>query len=129
MGKCGCFFLRDNSFISRGKSHISRVRGLVVRCLLFNPEVSCSDPWVCAYFLTSIPKQKVLFFRHYGLLNVLGTMQLTGDHQKYFRFFFQFSVFKGFSLRKMGFLLFSVGGEWFSRLMRILSGIFWLCIL
>ena len=41
----------------------------------------------------------------------------------------QFSVFKGFSLRKMGFLLFSVGEEWFSRLMRILSGIFWRCIL
>ena len=46
-----------------------------------------------------------------------------------FRFFFQFSVFKGFSLRKMGFLLFSVGEVLFSRLMRILSGIFWRCIL
>ena len=45
------FFPRDNSLISRGNSHVSRVRGLVVRCLLFNPEVSCSNPWVCANFL------------------------------------------------------------------------------
>ena len=44
-------------------------------------------------------------------------------------FFFNFLFFKGFSLRKMSFLLFSVGEEWFSRLMRILSGIFWRCIL
>ena len=56
------FFPRDNSLISRGNSHVSRVRGLVVRCLLFNPEVSCSNPWVCANFFTSIPKQKVLTF-------------------------------------------------------------------
>ena len=59
---------------------------------------------------------------------------LTGHHQKYFRkisknFFLNFLFFKGFSLRKMGFWLFSVGEEWFSRLMRILSGIFWRCIL
>ena len=62
------FFPRDNSLISRGNSHVSRVRGLVVRCLLFNPEVSCSNPWVCANFFTSIPKQKVLTF--------FGTMRL-----------------------------------------------------
>ena len=61
MGKCGCFF-SARQLISRGKSHISRVRGLVVRCLLFNPEVSCSNPWVCAYFFTSVLKQKVLIF-------------------------------------------------------------------
>ena len=64
------FFPRDNSLISRGNSHVSRVRGLVVRCLLFNPEVSCSNPWVCANFFTSIPKQKVLTF--------FGTMRLFG---------------------------------------------------
>ena len=62
MGKCGCFFFRATTLISRGNSHVSRVRGLVVRCLLFNPEVSCSNPWVCANFFTSIPKQKVLTF-------------------------------------------------------------------
>ena len=67
------------------------------------------------------------FCERKGLLNVFGTMRLTGDlHQK--NFFPQFSVFyKGFPLRKMGFLLFPVGEEWFSRLTRILSGIFWRC--
>ena len=35
-----------------------------------------------------------------------------------------FCFFKGFRLRKMGFLLFPVVEEWFSRFMRIPSGIF-----
>ena len=64
MGKCGCFF--SARLISRGKSHISRVRGLVVRCLLFNPEVSCS--------------QKVLTF--------FGTMRLFG-FVRFFSIFFK----------------------------------------
>ena len=78
------FFPRDNSLISRGNSHVSRVRGLVVRCLLFNPEFSCSNPWVCANFFTSIPKQKVLTF--------FGTMRLFGFVRLFFgfvRFFFE----------------------------------------
>ena len=80
------FFPRDNSLISRGNSHVSRVRGLVVRCLLFNPEVSCSNPWVCANFFTSIPKPKVLTF--------FGTMRLFG----FVRLFFGFvSFFRNFS--------------------------------
>ena len=58
----GAFFPRDNSLVSVRKSHSSGVRGLVVRCLVFNPEGSCSNPWVCANFFTSIPKQKVLTF-------------------------------------------------------------------
>ena len=38
----------------------------------------------------------------------------------------QLSVFlKGFRLRKLGILLFPAGEEWFSRFMRIPSGIFW----
>ena len=74
------FFPRDNSLISRGNSHVSRVRGLVVRCLLFNPEDSCSNPWVCANFFTSIPKQKVLTF--------FGTMRLFGFVRLFFRNFF-----------------------------------------
>ena len=73
------FFPRDNSLISRGNSHVSRVRGLVVRCLPFNPEVSCSNPWVCANFFTSIPKQKVLTF--------FGTMRLFGFVRLFFRNF------------------------------------------
>ena len=48
------FFPRDNSLISRGKSHSSTVCGLVVRCLLFNPESSCLNPCVCAFFLQVI---------------------------------------------------------------------------
>ena len=71
------FFPRDNSLISRGNSHVSRVRGLVVRCLLFNPEVPYSNPWVCANFFTSIPKQKVLTF--------FGTMRLFGFVRLFFR--------------------------------------------
>ena len=74
----GAFFPRDNSPISRGNSHVSRVRGLVVRCLLFNPEVSCSNPWVCAYFFSSIPRQKVLTF--------FGTMRLFGFVRLFFGF-------------------------------------------
>ena len=78
MGKCGCSFFRATT-LSRGNSHVSRVRGLVVRCLLFNPEVSCSNPWVCAKFFTSIPKQKVLTF--------FGTMRLFGFVRLFFRNF------------------------------------------
>ena len=58
-------------------------------------------------------------------------MRLAGDlHQKNFRkilknFFPQFSVFfKGLRLRKMGFLLFPVAEELFSRFMGIPSGFF-----
>ena len=59
------FFPGDNSLVSRGKSPSSRVPGLVVRCLLFNPEVSCSTPCVCANFFTSIPKRRFSIFWHY----------------------------------------------------------------
>ena len=60
--RAGAFFPRDNSLVSAGKSHSSGARGLVVRRLLFNPEGSGSNPCVCANFLTSFPKQKVLIF-------------------------------------------------------------------
>ena len=73
-------FFRATTLISRGKSHISPVRGLVVRCLLFNSEVSCSNPWVCACLFTSIPKQTVLTF--------FGTMRLFGFVRLFFRNFF-----------------------------------------
>ena len=58
----GAFFSRDNSLISRGNSHVSRVRGLVVRFLLFNPEVSCSNPWVCANFLQVFRSRRFWLF-------------------------------------------------------------------
>ena len=56
----GAFFRATT--VSARKSHSSGVRGLVVRCLLFNSEGSCSNPCLCANFFTSIPKQKVLIF-------------------------------------------------------------------
>ena len=77
-GKVRVLFFRATTLISRGNSHVSRVRGLVVRCLLFNPEVSCSNPSVCANFFTSIPKQKVLTF--------FGTMRLFGFVRLFFGF-------------------------------------------
>ena len=61
-GKVRVLFFRSTTLVSARKSHSSGVRGLVVRCLLFNPEGSCLNPWVCANFFTSIPKQKVLTF-------------------------------------------------------------------
>ena len=75
MRKCGCFFFRATTLSFHAASrHISRGRGLVVRCLLFNPEVSCSNPWVCAYFFTSFPKQKVLTF--FGTIRLFGFVRL-----------------------------------------------------
>ena len=65
-GKVRVLFFRATILISRGKSHISRVRGLMVRCSLFNPEVSCSNPWVCAYFFYKFSESEGFhFFRHY----------------------------------------------------------------
>ena len=58
----GAFFPDDNSLVSARKSHRSGVRGLVVRCLLFNPAGLCSNRCVLANFFPSIPKQKVLTF-------------------------------------------------------------------
>ena len=63
MGKRGCFFPRDNALVSARKSHSSGVRGLVVRCLLFNPEGSCSNPWVCATFLQVFRSRYSSLFR------------------------------------------------------------------
>ena len=79
MGKCGClFFPRDNSLISRGNSHVSRVRCLVVSCLLFNPEVSCSNPWVCANFFYKYSEAEGSDF--------FGTMRLFGFVRLFFGF-------------------------------------------
>ena len=68
------FFPRDNSLISRVNSHISRVRGLVVRCLLFNPEISCSNQWVCANFFYKYSEAEGSdFFRHYETFRLCET--------------------------------------------------------
>ena len=77
-GKVRVLFFRATTLISRGKSHVSRVRGLVVRCLLFNPEVSCSNPWVCANFY-KYSEAEGSHFRHYG------TFRLCGFFSKFFK--------------------------------------------
>ena len=56
------FFPGDNSLVSARKSHSPGVRGLVVRCLLFNPECSCSNPCVCANFLQVFRSRRFTFF-------------------------------------------------------------------
>ena len=79
----GAFFsARQLSDFTR---QLARVRGLVVRCLLFNPEVSCSNPWVCANFFTSIPKQKVLTF--FGTMRLFGFVRLFSALWDFFRNF------------------------------------------
>ena len=50
------------------KSHSSGVRGLKVRCLLFNPEGSCSNRCVCAIFYQAFLSRRFHFFRHYETL-------------------------------------------------------------
>ena len=68
------FFSCASTLISRDKSHISRARGLVVRCLFFNPEVSCSNPWVCAHFLYKYSKAEGShFFGHYEIFRLCAT--------------------------------------------------------
>ena len=77
----------------------------------------------------SIFTRNETFCEHKGLLKAVGTIRLTGDlHQKIFeKFSLIFCFLKCFRLRKMFFLLFPVGEEWFLRFMRIPSGIFWRC--
>ena len=76
----------------------------------------------------SIFTRNETFCEHKALLKVFGTMRLAGDfHQETFRKIFS-SIFcffkKGLRLRKMGFLLFPVREELFSRFMGIPSGFF-----
>ena len=58
----GTFFPRDNSLVSARKSHSSGVRGLVVRCLPFNPEGSGSNPCVCANFFYKYSEAECFLF-------------------------------------------------------------------
>ena len=69
----GAFF-SARQLISRGNSHVSRVRGLVVRCLLFNPEDSCSNPWVCANFFHKYSQaESSHIFWHYETFRLCET--------------------------------------------------------
>ena len=65
MGKRVLFF---RFLVSARKWHSSGVRSLVVRCLLFNPEGSCSNPCVCANFVYKYSEAEVSHF--------FGTMRL-----------------------------------------------------
>ena len=68
----GAFFSARQ--LSRFSPQVSRVRGLVVRCLLFNPEVSCSNPWVCANFFYKYSEAEGSdFFRHYETFRLCET--------------------------------------------------------
>ena len=82
-------FFRATSPTSARNSHSLGVRGLVVRCLLFNPEGSCPNRCVCSIF-TSIPKQKVSTF--------FGTMKLPPFSALWDFFENFFNVPKGSSL-------------------------------
>ena len=62
MGKCGCFFSRATT---RFSPQVAGVRGLVVRCLPFNPEGSGSNPCVCANFFYKYSEAESSLFRHY----------------------------------------------------------------
>ena len=74
------------TLISCGNSHVPRVRGLVVRCLLFNPEVSCSNPWVCANFFYKYSEAEGSdFFRHYETFRLCETF--FGFVRLFFKFF------------------------------------------
>ena len=57
------FFPRDNSLVSDRKSHNSDYFGLVVRCLLFNPEGPGSNPCLCAnFFLQNFQSRRFSLF-------------------------------------------------------------------
>ena len=58
----GAFFPGENSLVSARKSHSSGVRGLVVRCLFFNTEGSCSNPCVFANFFNKYSDAGFHFF-------------------------------------------------------------------
>ena len=66
----GAFFRTTNSLVSARRSHSSGVRDLVVRCLLFNPGVSCSNPCVCASFLQVF--RRFSLFRNYETPPLFG---------------------------------------------------------
>ena len=58
----GAFF-SARQLVSARNSHSSGVRGLVVRCLLFNPEGSCSNGCVCTnFFLQAFQSRRIPLF-------------------------------------------------------------------
>ena len=63
--KSASAFFSARQLVSARNSHSSDVRGLVVRCLPFNPEGSGSNPCVCAnFFLQIFRSRRFSLFRH-----------------------------------------------------------------
>ena len=125
-------FFKRNNF--RVKIRFSQVRHAISDFCCFKRPVF----FLCDFFFKFVsPKPLLNFCQKRNVLRELRTPQGFRHYATYRRpskifsknFFFNFLFFKGFSLRKMGFSLISVGGEWFSRPMRILSGIYWRCIM
>ena len=90
-GKVRVLFFRATTLVSARKSHSSGVRGLVVRCLLFNPEGSCSNPEYALIFLQVFRSRTFSLFRHYETPPFFGFVRL------FFRNFL--NVLKGSSLQ------------------------------
>ena len=59
---CHKLSFRATTRFTPQKSHSSGVCGLVVICLLFNPEGSCSNPCVCANFLQVFRSRRFSLF-------------------------------------------------------------------
>ena len=62
MGKCGCFFPRDNFSRQIAQFRRSWSHG---KMLAFQPRGFVFEPVCMRYFFTNIPKQKGSFYRHY----------------------------------------------------------------
>ena len=69
-GKVRVLFFRATT---RGKSHISRFRGLVVRCLLFNPEIPVGMRLFFLYISKYSEAEGSHFFRHYETFRLCET--------------------------------------------------------
>ena len=106
----GAFF-HATTLVSARKSHSSGLRGLVVRCSLFNPEGSCSNRCVWINFLQAFRCRRFRVFRHYATYRRPSSKKVFEKFRKQLNF----SFLKGFQLRKMGFSVFPVGEKWFSR--------------
>ena len=79
-GKVRMLFFRATTLVSADTSHNSAgVCGLVVRCLLFNPEASCSNHCVFVNFFTSRADSKQPISIFFGLalpLDFIGFVRL-----------------------------------------------------
>ena len=76
-GKVRVLFFRATTLVSTRKSHSSGVRGLVVRCLLFNPQGSCSNSGVWAnFFYKYSDAEGCHFFGTMRLLLFFGFVRL-----------------------------------------------------